>query len=194
VNVLFAVAIARQLGVGAKALAEALAAAPVLPMRWQRTHIGGLLVINDAYNANPLSMRAALEAFGAEPVVGRRWLVLGTMRELGTRTEDEHRAIGRALTPGPWAGLIAVGEGGRAIARGAEDAGWPANRTVMAADADAAARAIAERGTTGDAVLLKASRGEHFEDVEFALRGKLETVDQSPAGTRLNTNGQMRTA
>lgn len=164
-NALVAVAVARRLGLGRGVIEAALARRTEMSMRWQRSEVAGVQVINDAYNANPLSMRAALSAFAEERVVGRKWLVLGGMRELGAQAEAEHVALGRDVAAGPWAGVVAVGDLGRMIARGAEEAGFAVGNLHVCAGADEAARLIAASVLAGDGVLLKASRGERLEDV-----------------------------
>lgn len=166
INALFAVAVGRCLGLDRATLERALAMDMNLPLRWQREQVDGVLVINDAYNANPLSMREALKTFHEEAVPGGRWLVLGGMLELGAHAEDEHVALGRAVADyGDWAGLIAVGGLGDCIGRGADAAGFPATRIHCCPAASDAARLLAARTRPGDGVLLKASRGIRLEDV-----------------------------
>ncbi len=164
-NALFAIAVARRLGVAPAAIEAALAAPRALPMRWQRVELNGVRVVNDAYNANPLSMRAALESFGEEPGVGRKWLVLGGMLELGERAEKEHVALGRDVAAGAWAGLIVVGNLGEWIAQGAGEAGFATGKIYRCVDAAAAARALLAQVAPGDGIMLKASRGSKLEDV-----------------------------
>ncbi len=164
-NALMAVAAGRLLGVGWEDIRSALEAFRAQPMRWQQSVVAGVTVVNDAYNANPVSMAAALRAFAGLPVTGRRWLVLAGMLELGGAEAAAHRELGAALPGGPWSGLITVGPLGAAIGRAAMDAGWDPGRVCACADHAAAARALAERARPGDAVLLKASRGQHLETV-----------------------------
>ncbi|MDP2989992.1 MAG: UDP-N-acetylmuramoyl-tripeptide--D-alanyl-D-alanine ligase, partial [Kiritimatiellota bacterium] len=123
-----------------------------------------------AYNANPVSMAAALRTFAelplAElPVAGGRWLVLAGMLELGPSTEQWHRDLGKSLAPGPWTGIITVGSLGAVIAREAVNAGVSAARVFACADHAAAAEVLGRRLQPGDAVLVKASRGQHLEQV-----------------------------
>ena len=166
-NAGLAIAVARQSGIAWDALAQRLAAFRPPAMRWEERAIGGVRFINDAYNANPMSMRAALDAFEQLDVAGRRWLVLGGMRELGAHAEEEHRALGRLVARGPWAGLVAVGEEGVWI----RDAARVENlqQARLAADAAEAARLLKDLIQPGDAVLLKASRGVRLEGVLDAL-------------------------
>ena len=164
-DALFAVAVGRGNGVPWDDLKSALKRYTPPPMRWNRATLAGVRVINDAYNANPMSMRAALDAFIQTPVKGRRWLVLGGMRELGEAERDEHFTLGLEIAKGDWAGLIVVGRLGEWIAEGAETAGAFRGQIIRCADRVAAARSLKENTTAGDAVLLKASRGEQLEKV-----------------------------
>jgi len=127
--------------------------------------VGGVTFINDAYNANPLSMSAAITTFREFETAGRRWLVLGDMLELGTGAVEEHRAIGRALAGGPWAGLVTVGELGAEIARGAVDAGLASTEAQCCGTVDEAVRVLKENVVKGDVLLVKASRGKQLEKV-----------------------------
>lgn len=164
-NALRAIAVGRELALPPERIAAGLRQYAPPPMRWETAEIGGVLWINDAYNASPLSMAAALRTFRETPASGRRWLVLGGMRELGDRAPAEHEALGRLVATGDWAGLVTVGELGAAIARAARDAGWPAERVLAAATPAEAVAWLRERLAPGDAVLLKGSRGERVERV-----------------------------
>ncbi len=164
-DALAAIAVARQAGLACEAIAETLRAYQPLAMRWNRRAVAGVDFINDAYNANPLSMRAALQTFARLPGAGRKWLVLGGMRELGPAGPAEHTAIGREVAYHEWAGLVVVGAQGALIAAGAESEGLSADRIFRCADNPAAVAVLAARLGPGDLVLLKASRGEHLEEV-----------------------------
>ena len=176
VNVLFTVAVARLCGLPWDPIADGLASYQALPMRGEETDVGGVLVVNDAYNANPLSMRASIRAFAEKPAVGMKWLVLGDMLELGDSGPDEHREMGSFVAKGAWAGLITVGSLGRHIADGALVAGFPDDRVFRCADAAEAGRVLAAHVAEGDAVLVKASRGMRLENAVLALCGEKEGV------------------
>jgi UDP-N-acetylmuramyl pentapeptide synthase len=164
-NALFAVAVGRAHGVPWDGVRAALRKYVPLPMRWNRMTLRGVEIIDDAYNANPMSVRAALEAFAASPVKGRRWLVLGGMLELGRRTETEHRELGAEIAGGPWGGLVAVGPLGALVADGAGAAGLPRERIFRCTDAAEAAEVLRKHVVKDDAVLIKASRAEKLERV-----------------------------
>jgi UDP-N-acetylmuramoyl-tripeptide--D-alanyl-D-alanine ligase len=169
-NALRAIVAGREAGLDPAAIAAGLAAVRLPPMRWSVTEEGGVRWINDAYNANPASMDAALRAFAREAAPGRGWLVLGGMRELGGASGAMHRALGRAIAGGGWAGLVCVGALAGGLAEGAAEAGWPAAKLARCADAVEAAAWLDARLRPGDAVLLKGSRAEQVDDVWEAWR------------------------
>ncbi len=124
----------------------------------------GVTILNDAYNANPTSMDAALLALAHLPVDGRRIAVLGEMRELGVHAADAHRAVGMKVEELGIDALVVVGEAGELIADAAPSV--PARRV---ADADGALAALAREVHAGDAVLCKASRVVGLEAVAAGL-------------------------
>jgi UDP-N-acetylmuramoyl-tripeptide--D-alanyl-D-alanine ligase len=172
-NILLAIAVARGFGVTWTAIGGALARFVPLPMRWERREIHGVTVINDAYNANPVSMRAAIGTFAEVELDGRKWLVLGDMLELGPTSLEEHAGLGRLAGGQSWAGLITVGTLGEHIAAGAVAAGMPAGQVFKCCSADEAADRLLERVRPGDGVLVKASRGRHLEEVVARLEKDL---------------------
>lgn len=169
-NALVAYALARECGISS---AEALAGlrhfkAPA--MRWETTRAGGFTVINDAYNANPLSMRAALETFAGSDVAGTKVVCIGDMLELGDASDRQHRDVGEASGNGPWRLLAGVGTASRALIEGAIKAGYPASQTVWFATTSEAVEALPLLLQPGDTLLLKASRGMRLEQILDALR------------------------
>jgi UDP-N-acetylmuramoyl-tripeptide--D-alanyl-D-alanine ligase len=170
-NLLLAVAMACGAGVPWEALEGALAQLRMPPMRWQKASGRGLTVINDAYNANPVAMVAALQTLAQLTDPGRRVVVLGDMLELGAAEESLHREVGRAAAQGPWEALICVGARARWIADACVCAGYPARQVWRYDDAAAAAADRDSWSRPGDLVLLKASRGIGLERVAEALLG-----------------------
>lgn len=164
-NATLAAAAARAMGASWKAVTDAVQRYQPLTMRWARSTMHGVHVVNDAYNANPVSMRAAMQAFMEEPCAGRRWLVLGGMLELGANEQAYHRNVGASAKDFSDVQLLAVGERGAWIANGALEAGLAADRVRAAPDHASAARLLAECMEPGDAMLLKASRSEAMEKV-----------------------------
>nr|WP_233552573.1 UDP-N-acetylmuramoyl-tripeptide--D-alanyl-D-alanine ligase [Jiangella rhizosphaerae] len=122
----------------------------------------GVTVVNDAYNANPESMRAALKTLAslrpAGPAGGRTWAVLGEMRELGESSVAEHDAIGRLAVRLNVSRLVAVGDGARAIHQGASLEGSWDGESEWVPDVDAAFDLLRAELRPGDVVLVKSSR------------------------------------
>lgn len=163
-NALLAVAAARQLGVSLEDAAAQIAAYKPLKLRWNRIESSGVIFINDAYNANPVSMLASIRTLDVESCEGRKWAVLGDMGELGPAGPEEHRRTGAALAKTGIERLVTVGPLAAEIACGAMGAGFPSSRTVVCASLEDAADAL-HGAAAGDMILLKASRAVHLEDI-----------------------------
>jgi len=117
-----------------------------------------ITVINDAYNANPESMRAALEAMREMALRSRAIAVLGDMAELGAASEESHREVGKMAVDYGTDILIAVGRRARAIARAARESGLPKGSVFTASGIDEAASILRAILEPGDVVLIKGSR------------------------------------
>jgi UDP-N-acetylmuramoyl-tripeptide--D-alanyl-D-alanine ligase len=166
-NALLALCVAGVEGVPIDAAAAAIANAPTSPSRSVVHHVGGVTVLDDAYNASPPTVLAALTTLRALPCEGRRWAVLGVMAELGEGSERHHREVGAAYAAGVDE-LVVVGEGAAAIAAGAEGVGGAA-RVRRVADHVEATELVASEAGSGDAVLLKASRVAGLDRIATAL-------------------------
>ena len=127
------------------------------PHRDSLIRAGEVTILDDSYNASPGSVLAALDLLATLPAV-RRVAVLGEMLELGDAHEAGHREVGRAAA-GVAELLVVVGDGAAALADAALEAGLPADRVLRAPDAGAALDCLRPRLRSGDAVLVKASRG-----------------------------------
>jgi UDP-N-acetylmuramoyl-tripeptide--D-alanyl-D-alanine ligase len=177
VNASLAAAVALAHGVPFDDVAAALGS--VQPARWRmevaRTP-DGVVVLDDAYNANPSSMAAALEALSRVDVTGRRIAVLGEMRELGELSVPEHAALGDLVGTAAVDALVAVGPETVPLAEHARAAGVSVTQVP---DAAAALEAVGGFVRPGDAVLVKGSRAVGLEQVAAALRG---TSDRDEAG------------
>ncbi|GAA4716829.1 UDP-N-acetylmuramoyl-tripeptide--D-alanyl-D-alanine ligase [Pedococcus ginsenosidimutans] len=160
-NALAVVAAALECGLGLDAVVAALSTATPAS-RWRMEVVerpDGVTVVNDAYNANPDSMRAALKALAAMGGGGRRtWAVLGSMLELGDESTAEHDAIGRLAVRLNISRLVVVGDVARPMASGAQHEGSWGEEAVWVPDADAAHDLLAENLRPGDVVLFKSSR------------------------------------
>ncbi|HYO19795.1 MAG TPA: cyanophycin synthetase, partial [Dermatophilaceae bacterium] len=121
----------------------------------------GVTIVNDAYNANPDSMRAALQALAAMGQGRRTWAVLGEMLELGPESAGEHEAVGRLAVSLNVSHLVAVGQGAQPIERGARDAGpgeVSGSESIWVPDTEAAYQLLRQHLSPGDVVLVKSSR------------------------------------
>lgn len=169
-NALAAIAAAQRFGIDQADSAAALADFGGESMRLEWIEVGSGVIINDAYNANPASMAAAVDVL-AECQGGRKVFFVGDMRELGDQAEEMHLQLGRAAADKGVDLVIAVGPLGRYIARGASDRGAEA---VEFESVKSAAGALGELLRPGDTVLLKASRSMGMEGLIPAIRAALE--------------------
>jgi UDP-N-acetylmuramoyl-tripeptide--D-alanyl-D-alanine ligase len=176
-NALAAAAVARELGMPIDEIATALSEAGTLS-RWRMEvteRADGVTVVNDAYNANPESMRAALRALAAmgkaaQAQGGRTWAVLGAMAELGGDALAEHDAVGRLAVRLNVSRLVAVGGTEAAWMRmGAYNEGSWGEESVHVSDAEAAIDLLRGELRPGDVVLVKASRSAALERVAQTL-------------------------
>jgi UDP-N-acetylmuramoyl-tripeptide--D-alanyl-D-alanine ligase len=173
-NALAAAALAGELGMSLDGIADGLGAA-VARSRWRmevHQRADGVTVINDAYNANPESVRAAIDALAHLARDGRAFAVLGHMAELGGTSRASHEDIGEyAARVGDTglAGLIAVGEEARPLLAGARRVRSWTGEALAVPDGAAALDVLANRLKPSDVVLVKASRAAHLEGVAAAL-------------------------
>jgi UDP-N-acetylmuramoyl-tripeptide--D-alanyl-D-alanine ligase len=159
-NALAVAAVALTVGMPLPDVATALGEARPLS-RWRmevHERADGVTIVNDAYNANPDSMRAALEALAAMGHGRRTWAVLGEMRELGPESITEHDALGRLAVGLNISRLLAVGQGTQPIDSGARRGGSYGGQSTWVPDTDAAYDFLRRNLATGDVVLLKSSR------------------------------------
>lgn len=171
-NALAAAAVAYELGMPVDEIALALSEAGTLS-RWRMEvteRPDGVTVVNDAYNANPESMRAALRALAAMGKGRRTWAVLGPMAELGDESLAEHDAVGRLAVRLNVSKLVAVGDREASwLQLGAYNEGSWGEESVHVSDAQAAVDLLRSELRPGDVVLVKASRSIGLERVALAL-------------------------
>ena len=161
-NALAAIAAGVALDVKMEDMAKALQNAKNAKMRFEVSEKNGVTFINDAYNASPLSMRAALSTM-ANTYKGRNIAVLGDMLELGEAEDAAHRKVGEEVKEFNFSALITLGERGKIIAEGAKEAGMKdVTATNTHIDAAKALQSILKKG---DTVLLKGSRGMAMEKI-----------------------------
>jgi UDP-N-acetylmuramoyl-tripeptide--D-alanyl-D-alanine ligase len=176
INALAAAALARELGLSVAAIAAGLSAA-VARSRWRMEFTerpDGVTVINDAYNANPEAMRAALGTLAVLARSRRAFAVLGYMTELGGRAREFHEQAGLLAAEAGLAGLIVVGDAAAPILSGAKAHQSWHGELLAVPDAAAAVQAMQQRLRRGDVVLVKGSRAVRMERVALALTGEQE--------------------
>jgi UDP-N-acetylmuramoyl-tripeptide--D-alanyl-D-alanine ligase len=163
-NALAAAAIGQAMGISLEAIVRGLERTVATAMRMQVTRLpNGVTLINDAYNANPSSVEAALRAlrrFSGRPVV-----VLGEMWELGDEARRAHRLIGERAAALGVQQLFLMGAQAETVAAGARAAGMQAQAIHVGSSHVEVAEAVVARWQPGDIVLVKGSRGVRMEEV-----------------------------
>ena len=171
---LTALAIANEIGLSPTAIADGFANFQAAPGRCQVHHIGPWTVIDDTYNANPASMRAACITLRDWQGANKRLLVTGDMLELGTHAEQAHIQLGRAAAEVAVDGLLVIGEHAELVIRGALAGGLRSSRLAQCDDLEILLMALDCVLEPGDVLLVKGSRGMRLERVIEWLRGKAE--------------------
>ena len=169
-NALAAIAVARKMGVAEDLIIESLeiTRGPEMRLQWQPA--GNVRVLNDAYNANPNSMRAAIETAAALPRISRRIAILGDMKELGRASDRYHREIGQLVaSTGAFDLLVCVGAQAKLIADAAISENFPSEAVALYEDALSASISVPSILRDEDLVLLKASRSIHLEEIAKAI-------------------------
>lgn len=191
-NALAASALAMKSGASPENVARGLAAYRGIPGRFTVMDLpGGGILVDDTYNANPSSLKAALESLGGLAAGrGRIIVCLGDMLELGREAVPAHLEAGRMAAEHGAEHILAMGEQADHVIRGALDRGFPAGRAHRMRNHEEMADAILDMLEEGDLVLLKASRGMRFERVLERLcgtgrKGGRNGLDQAgPGGGR----------
>jgi UDP-N-acetylmuramoyl-tripeptide--D-alanyl-D-alanine ligase len=162
-NALLAVAAGRAFGLSIEECGAGLAAAPLTKARLQIKQVGGVHFLDDSYNANPDSMKAALQTLIELDAEGKRIAVLGEMRELGAESERAHRDVGETAASLAVDQLITIGDMAERIAEGARAAGL--KNVFSVPSTREAADLLGEIAAPGDLVLIKGSRAAKTEEV-----------------------------
>lgn len=169
-DALAAIAAARVLGVDSRKIQRAFADFQPIGQRQTLLTIAGISVMDDSYNANPLSMEMAFGSLMQIPA-SHHYLVLGDMGELGEMEEALHHETGKKAAAMGFDGLITVGPLSRHLASAAKEGGMT---SVFSCDTcEEAAEKLAALAKAGDAVLVKGSHYMHMEKVPMLLRGVL---------------------
>jgi UDP-N-acetylmuramoyl-tripeptide--D-alanyl-D-alanine ligase len=177
-NALLAVAAGRVFGLSLEDCASGLVAAPLAKARLQIKEIRGVRFLDDSYNANPDSVKAALRTLVELDAEGQRIAVLGEMRELGDESERGHREVGETAAALKIDHLIAIGNVAATIAEAAKRAGLKNSSTVTSTAE--AAELLAELAAPGDLILIKGSRLARTEQVIEAFRNPRSALANSP--------------
>jgi len=167
-NAVLAAAVSADQGIEREDIEWGLADCRPSLMRMQIHRYQGICILDDSYNANLDSMRAALSTLREIPGGARRIAVLGDMAELGCQSENEHAALGRLAAEAGVDHLVAVGAMAECQAQAAREAGLglvSVHRRV-----DQAAHQVRDMVRSGDVILIKGSRSSGLEKVCQALR------------------------
>jgi UDP-N-acetylmuramoyl-tripeptide--D-alanyl-D-alanine ligase len=164
-NALASAAVAKIVGMTIDQIAKALNQVTI-KSKWRmevQKLPNSITLINDAYNANPESMAAALKTLASIETTGRRWAILGTMHELGEQAMPEHDRIGRLAVRLNIDQLVVVGDQAKALHLGAAQEGSWDGESVWFKDFSQACDYICKRVKPNDVLLFKASRSEEFD-------------------------------
>jgi len=162
-NALAAIGVALRLGVAPTTIRDRLTTFTLPDMRLERKSVNGVTLINDAYNANPVSVGAAIDELRAIPSDGRRILVLGDMFELGEYAARLHRQVGRRAARAGIDTIWAIGEYAEEVARGAASIQRWTGEQYRSSTTEEAVSSIPVSPRPGDVVLVKGSRGMRLE-------------------------------
>lgn len=141
-----------------------------------------ITLINDAYNANPESMTAALKTLASIETPARRWAILGAMHELGYQSISEHDRIGRLVVRLNIDQLVVVGQSAKPLHMGAEQEGSWDGESVWFADFTGACDYICKRVKSQDVLLFKASRSEEFDRLAKLVADTLVSAEIAGPG------------
>ncbi len=164
-NCLASFAVCHALGHDIRNLKDVLASCKLPPMRIEQQRIGNITVINDAYNANPESVKAALKYLSQVNTGGRKVFVFGDMLELGTESPQLHREIGEMIAPLDIDVVWAVGNYAQETAKAARLSGMSEERVACFKNASDITLSEISNLEANDAVLIKGSRGMHMENI-----------------------------
>lgn len=170
-NALGAAALTVGAGVNLAAVRRGLARAKPYSMRMELDSWHGLGIINDAYNANPASMQAALRTLAEIPGRGKKLAVLGDMFELGRHTRREHNRLGKVAAGAKLDRLFLLGAQAELVRRSALGAGMAAAKITVGRDHSDIAAQLGGLVRRGDWLLVKGSRGMRMEKVVHELKG-----------------------
>jgi UDP-N-acetylmuramoyl-tripeptide--D-alanyl-D-alanine ligase len=172
-NALAATALALEMGISESHVIQGISTYEGFAGRFSIVDLmGGILLVDDTYNANPASLRSALDSLpGLVPEGGRIIAGLGDMLELGKESVSAHIAAGRMAAERGVDYLLAMGRYADKLIRGALDGGLPAERTKISRTHEEMAHGINKLLRSKDVLLLKASRGMRFDRIVELVAG-----------------------
>lgn len=174
-NALAAISVGLHFSLDHSEILSGLAGCSFSGMRMERTFVkGGFWIINDAYNANPTSMKYALDFLQEWGAGKTRIAVLGDMFELGLLAEEGHREVGRYLADLQLDYLVAVGKMASMVVLGAKERGFPPERIFYAPGHKEAIEFLHSLPLAGSIILVKGSRGMKMEKIVEELLGRFE--------------------
>ncbi|WP_010284663.1 UDP-N-acetylmuramoyl-tripeptide--D-alanyl-D-alanine ligase [Bacillus timonensis] len=169
-NAMAAIAVARRLGLSWDQIEKGLHQIKITNMRLELIEgINGTKLINDAYNASPLSMKAAISLVHDLQTSGKKIVVLGDMLELGDQENEYHEEVGRFIEPDKIEYVFTFGTLGEHIASGAKEH-FPQDRVFSFQDKQQLIEQLRNLLSEGDILLVKGSRGMKLEEVVFAFK------------------------
>ena len=169
-NALAAVAVCRRLGLAVDEIAGRFPGFHLPSMRFEEVQADEVTLINDAYNANPVSMSAALGEFSRRQAGGRKLFVAGDMKELGPQSARFHQELGLRVAAHGLDALFVVGEFAEAVVGGALEGGFPADSVHAFGTLEELLPVLLQELEPGDVVLVKGSRAMELERVVEAVR------------------------
>lgn len=184
INATLAIAVGAELGLTPDELKSGIAKSGAERMRLEWGGFGGVMLLDDSYNANADSMIAALKTLEAFPCSGARYGVLGDMGELGEFSTEAHAEVGRVAADCQVDHLISVGKWSEVTRRAAADQG--AESAVAYANWEAVGEMLCDQLRSGDAVLVKASRAARLDRLVEFLKQALGSEGESVRGGHLS--------
>ncbi len=170
INALAAAAIAYTLGISVKDIKDGLESFKGVPGRMEIVHLDKITVINDSYNANPVSMKASLQTLSSLTSCKRRFAVLGDMLELGSQAEKFHEETGKTAASLNIDGLFAAGDFSPSVKKGALLGGMDNEKITVCNNLKQLAKILKNVTGAGDIILLKGSRRMQMEKIIAYLK------------------------
>ena len=175
-NALAAIACAWDFGISIDDIKDALKEFKVPNMRMEVKRFGDIKIINDTYNANPQSMKQAIEALRDMVTDGRKILIAGDMLELGTFSGRFHHLVGKQAAESGFDLIVAVGKLAEYISAGAQEAGMSERKIKLCAVTKEARKKVATLIKKGDTILVKGSRAMRMEEIVGDLEIQFKTT------------------